>query len=118
MVSVPAEARYVHILRAVVASSAAGLDFSVDAIEDLRLVLDEACGQVLEMSKGAQVLVLEIGQVDHCLELAVHSDGTPVRLPAEDESMAWTILTALADELELQNGQNPRIRLTKSSRRE
>jgi hypothetical protein len=42
-VTVPARAEFLHLIRSVVASVAARRDLSIDAIEDLRLAVDEAC---------------------------------------------------------------------------
>lgn len=117
-VSLPARPEYVHILRSVVASASACMDFTIDAIDDLRLVLDEACGQVLGLSDGATKLSLKIGFGDDSLELTVSTDGD-INHPTESvqDTMAWTILSALADDLKLEDGGSPAIRLTKSNRR-
>lgn len=117
-VSLPAQAEYVHILRSVVASASAVMDFTFDAIDDLRLVLDEACGQVLALSDGATKLNLDIGFGDDSLELRVSSDGgVNGGTESISDTMAWTILSALADDLEVEDGGSPAIRLTKSNRR-
>lgn len=118
-VSLPAQAQYLHILRSVVASAAASLDFTIDAIDDLRLVVDEACGQVLNLSAGATALNLRIGFLDHKLELTVSSDGSMAdKAESVQDSMGWTILSALSDNLELEDGGAPSVRLTKSDRRD
>ncbi len=117
-VSLPAKAEFLHILRSVVASAAATMDFTIDAIDDLRLVIDEACGQVLGLSSGATALTVNIGFLDHSLELTVSTDGTPAEPPESvQDSMAWTILSALSDSLKLQEGDVPAVRLIKSNRR-
>lgn len=117
-VSLPAQARFVYILRSVVASAAAGLDFSIDEIDDLRLVLDEACGQVLELSPGAGSLKLNIAFGEGAMTITVTSDGPPARPPDNhQDSMAWRILSTLSDQVEFMNGQAPAIRLIKSSGR-
>lgn len=118
-VSLPAEAEFLHILRSVVASAAASLDFTIDAIDDLRLVIDEACGQVLRISNGATALHVDIGFGDSTLELRVFTDGTTSGDPEIiKQDMAWTILSALSDRVHLEDGGTPAVRLTKSNRRE
>lgn len=114
-VSLPAEARFVYMLRSVVASAAAGLDFTIDDIDDLRLVLDEACGQVLELSPEASVLKLNISFEERSMTLTVTTDA-PLAQPPPDhqDSMAWRILSTLSDSVEFMDGQDPAIRLTKS----
>lgn len=117
-VSLPAQPEYLHILRSVVASAAATMDFTIDAIDDLRLVVDEACGQVLELSPDSSLLTLSIGTRGDTLELTVSSDGSPARAPESvQHSMAWTILTALSDSVSIEDGGLPAVRLTKSNRR-
>jgi len=117
-VSLPAKAEYLHILRSVVASAAASMDFTIDDIDDLRLVVDEACGQVLSISNGATALNLSIGFSNRAIELTVSTDGKPAQpLESIQETMAWTILSALSDNLQMEDGDVPSVRLTKSHRR-
>ena len=94
------------------------MDFTIDAIDDLRLVVDEACGQVLELSAGATVLTLTIGFLEDALKLKVSSDGTLNQVPDNiQDSMAWTILSALSDSVSIEDGGLPAVLLTKSNRR-
>lgn len=117
-VSLPAQPEFLHILRSVVASAAASQDFTIDAIDDLRLVVDEACGQVLELSPDSAVLTLNIGFGKGSLELTVTGDGSPPAVPEKlQDTMAWTILSALSDSVSLQDGGRPSVKLTKSNRR-
>jgi serine/threonine-protein kinase RsbW len=116
-VSLPAQPEFLHILRSVVASAAASRDFTIDSIDDLRLVVDEACGQVLELSPDSTVLNLTIGFRDGALELTVSGDGSSSKTPEDiKESMAWTILSALSDSVNIEDGSLPAVRLTKSNR--
>lgn len=117
-VSLPAKPEFLHILRSVVASAAASMDFTIDAIDDLRLVVDEACGQVLGISNGASALNLDISFGDSSLELTVSTDGSAAKAPESiKQSMAWTILSALSDTVHLDDGGAPAVSLTKSNRR-
>jgi serine/threonine-protein kinase RsbW len=116
-VSLPAQPEFLHILRSVVASAAASMDFTIDAIDDLRLVVDEACGQVLELSPDSTVLNLTIGFRAGGLELTVSGDGSSSKTSEEiKDSMAWTILSALSDSVDIEDGGLPAVRLTKSNR--
>lgn len=117
-VSLPAQPEFLHILRSVVASAAATQDFTIDAIDDLRLVVDEACGQVLELSPDSTVLTLNIGFENGSMELTVSGDGSTPAVPEKlPDSMAWTILSALSDNVSLQDGVRPSVKFTKSNRR-
>ena len=115
--SVPARADYVHVLRSVVASVAAKLDFSYDDIEDLRLAVDEACAYLLDLRDGPQVLTLSITPRDHTVDVLASVDGTesPDHARSAQSSMVWHLLGALTDEARFEelSGQ-PGIRFKKS----
>jgi len=115
--SVPARVDYVHVLRSVVASVAAKLDFSYDDIEDLRLAVDEACAYLLALRDQPQVLTLAITPRDDTVDVVASVDGAE---SAELErglqsSMVWHLLGALTDEARFEelSGQ-PGIRFKKS----
>ncbi|MDQ4148779.1 MAG: anti-sigma factor [Actinomycetota bacterium] len=95
-VTLPAKGDFVHILRSVVASIAARLDFSVDAIDDLRLLVDEACGQLLSIP-GAEVLTLRLDPSPDSLEMLLSSNGVYSWPPAGQNALSWEILSALSD---------------------
>lgn len=118
-VALPARTEFIHVLRAVMASVAAGEDFSVENIDDLRLVIDEACGQVLRLSADARVLSVDIKTAPGLLELRVFTDGRALQ-PMESirESMAWSILSALSDSVQIEDGQAPALRMTKRAGRD
>jgi serine/threonine-protein kinase RsbW len=114
--SVPARAGYVHVLRSVIASVAAKLDFSYDDIEDLRLAVDESCAYLLGLREGPTVLTLSITPSSHTVDVIASVDGAEAAEPAHglQANMVWHLLGALTDEArsEEQNGQ-PGIRFTK-----
>jgi serine/threonine-protein kinase RsbW len=115
--SVPARADYVHVLRSVVASVAAKLDFPYDDIEDLRLAVDEACAYLLGLRDGPLVLTLSITPWDHTLDVLASVDGAASAEHAQvpQSSMVWHLLGALTDEARFEElrGQ-PGIRFRKS----
>ena len=115
--SVPARADYVHVLRSVVASVAAKLDFSYDDIEDLRLAVDEACAYLLGLRDGPHVLTLSITPQNHTVDVLASVDGvgTAEQPHGAQSSMVWHLLGALTDEarFEEMSGQ-PGIRFKKS----
>jgi len=116
--SVPARADYVHVLRSVVASVAAKLDFSYDDIEDLRLAVDEACAYLLGLREGPTILTLSITPSDGSVDVLASVDGAEAAEQAKglQANMIWHLLGALTDEarFEEQSGQ-PGIRFTKSA---
>ncbi len=117
VVSVPARAEFLHVLRSVVASVAARLDFPYDAIEDLRIAVDEACAQLLSQGKGATQIRLRITPSDGAMDVVASADAPEVVWPpAEAErSLAWQVIEALCDRatLELDDGA-PAVRFSKA----
>ena len=116
--SVPARVDYVHVLRSVIASVAAKLDFSYDDIEDLRLAVDEACAYLLGLRDAPTVLTLSITPSDGTVDVvaSVQGAGGADRTPGAQANMMWHLLGALTDEarFEEQSGQ-PGIRFTKTT---
>jgi len=114
--SVPARADYVHVLRSVIASVAAKLDFSYDDIEDLRLAVDEACAYLLGLREGPTSLSLTITPSGRAVDVLASVDGAEAadRTQALQTSMVWHLLGALTDEARFEeSGGHPGIRFTK-----
>ncbi len=107
MVSVPAQPEYLHVLRSVMASMAASLDFSLETIEDLRMAVDEACTQLLTLSSPERVLTVRASAQPSRLELTASIDAPAVAWPPAgvESTLAWKILSTLADEVDF--GQSP-----------
>jgi serine/threonine-protein kinase RsbW len=115
-VSVPPEAGYVHILRAVTASVAARLPISIDGVEDLRLAVDEACAWLLARGRSESGMTLRLRPLDDRLEAEVSIDAVDGPWPPPDlqQSLPWKILSALVDTLSVDTDVgSPSIRLTK-----
>ena len=115
-VSVPPEAGYVHILRAVTASVAARLPISFDGVEDLRLAVDEACAWLLARGRSTSRMTLRLRPLDDRLEAEVSVDAVddPWPPPEMEQSLPWRILSALVDTLSVDtNGGSPSIRVSK-----
>jgi serine/threonine-protein kinase RsbW len=95
----PADSAYLAVLRTAAAGLASRLNFTLDDIEDLRIAVDEACAMLLPRAAGEAVLEctfeLKPGELDIAVSLPT-ADGT---LPSRD-TFAWTVLTALAGEVD------------------
>ena len=114
--SVPARADYVHVLRSVIASVAAKLDFSYDDIEDLRLAVDEACAYLLGLRDGPTALSLTITPSGRTVDVLASVDGAEAAGRGEglQANMVWHLLGALTDEARFEeSGGHPGIRFTK-----
>jgi serine/threonine-protein kinase RsbW len=98
--TVPARADFVHVLRTVVAAVAARLDFPYDALDDLRMVVDEACSALLGISSPARTLTLKLTPEPDHLEVMVCTDAQDSSWPRPDveRTLAWKVLDALTDE--------------------
>src|SRR5262245_31217690 len=107
-VAVPADAARVHVLRAVTAAVASRMRMSFDAIEDLRLAVDEASAWLLGTNRAARSLILRLAPLEDRLEavVAVDAGDGPWPPPNVEQGLPWRILTALVDTLAL--GTDPR----------
>ena len=117
VVSVPASPGYVNLIRAVTASVASRVPLSFDAIEDLKLAVDEGCARLLAVSRAATRLQLRLTISDEGLEAAVSIDAEagPWPPPNIEETFSWRVLSALVDTVALDlDAGAPSVRMTKS----
>jgi serine/threonine-protein kinase RsbW len=93
--SIPADSAYIAVPRSVVGNLAARNNFTVDAIDDLRIAVDEACSLLLpQASDGVLDLVFAISPP----HLTVSTTATvPNGWKPDTTSFGWTVLTALVE---------------------
>ncbi|MEV8375801.1 anti-sigma regulatory factor [Kribbella sp. NPDC056861] len=93
--SIPADSAYIAVPRSVVGNLAARNNFTVDAIDDLRIAVDEACSLLLpQASDGVLDLVFAIAPP----QLTVSTTATvPNGWKPDTSSFGWTVLTALVE---------------------
>jgi serine/threonine-protein kinase RsbW len=95
----PALGAYLSVVRTATASLASRLDFTLDDIEDLRIAVDEACAMLLSQAVAG-------ADLECTFELAADAIAVSVRVPTLDgvpptrDTFAWTVLTALAGEVD------------------
>ena len=53
--TIPGDARYLRVARMVASSVATLSDFDVDAVDDLRIAVDELCGVLVERGGGSAI---------------------------------------------------------------
>jgi serine/threonine-protein kinase RsbW len=98
-IRLPADSAYLSVLRTATAGLAARLDFTLDEIEDLRIAVDEACAMLLP---GA----IETAQLSCRFVLEPDTLAVTVTLPTERgqlperDTFSWTVLSALAGEVD------------------
>jgi serine/threonine-protein kinase RsbW len=112
----PAQGAYLSVLRTATASLASRLDFTLDDIEDLRIAVDEACAMLLPQAVAGADLecAFELSTDAIAVNVSVPTlDGTP---PSRD-TFAWTVLTALAGEVDARAGVDKIVTISLLKRR-
>ena len=98
-VSVPARPDYLPVLRSTTATLGASTRLSIDAIDDLRIAVDEAFALLAPLASGPRSATLELTSTSEVviatLRVAVDPDGWPPR--DLEESLAWRVLVGLMD---------------------
>ncbi|KLL11727.1 anti-sigma factor [Protofrankia sp. BMG5.30] len=114
--TLPAASAYLSVLRTATASLAARADFTLDDIEDLRIAVDEACALLLLSAVPGSGLEctfeLSPGVIDVSVTV-LSLDGEPPSV----ETFAWTVLTALADEVSSSVDADSRVTIVLRKRR-
>lgn len=98
-IRLPADSAYLSILRTATAGLAARLDFTLDEIEDLRIAVDEACAMLLPHAVDTAQLSCRFQLHPAALEVTVTIPTTRGQLPERD-TFSWTVLSALAGEVD------------------
>jgi serine/threonine-protein kinase RsbW len=115
-IRLPADSAYLSVLRTATAGLAARLNFTLDEIEDLRIAVDEACAMLLPHSiVGAQLTCwfrLSVETLEVTVTIAT-SDG---ELPQKD-TFSWTVLTALAGDVETGSNEDREVWIRLRKRR-
>ena len=103
-IETPATGEYLAVVRAAATGLAAGLDFTYEQIDDLRIAVDEACAQLMAHRAGAATLRVAYSVETAALRIEVTVDGAgdgggpPDPLPRD--TFSWQILRAVADEVD------------------
>jgi len=110
----PAASAYLSVLRTATAGLAARLDFTLDEIEDLRIAVDEACAMLLVTAVPGSDLSCSFEMVPgstgtgSSMRVSVSVLSTDGRAPSRD-TFAWTVLTALAGEVDSRVDADDRV---------
>ena len=92
---IPADTAYVSLARSVAASMAARADLTVDHLEDVRLAVDEAVSQLIHDASDGSITIHFMVQGDG---LAIEVTAPATKELARD-TFAWTVLSALVDDV-------------------
>ncbi|MCW2620641.1 MAG: putative anti-sigma regulatory factor, serine/threonine protein kinase [Frankiales bacterium] len=107
----PAAGAYLSVLRTATASLASRLDFTIDDIEDLRIAVDEACAMLLVQAVPGAELECSFLLTGHAIQVDVTVPTLDGEQPSRD-TFAWTVLTALAGEVDSAVDADKRVTLT------
>ncbi len=109
---VPAQAEYVAVLRAAAGAIASRLEFTLDDIDDLRILIDEAASLLL--TSGAEgTLHCEIETADETIHFRLRAQ-LAAEAATPEEGFAWSILRALAHEVSSEtDGRGQMISVTR-----
>jgi serine/threonine-protein kinase RsbW len=99
VIKLPAVGAYLSVLRTATAGLAARLDFTLDEIEDLRIAVDEACAMLLAQAVAGATLECEFELLGDAMKISVSALTEDGREPSRD-TFAWTVLSALAGEVD------------------
>jgi serine/threonine-protein kinase RsbW len=99
IIKLPAVGAYLSVLRTATAGLAARLDFTLDEIEDLRIAVDEACAMLLASALAGASLDCEFEVLSDALRVSVTVETEDGQQPSRD-TFAWTVLSALAGEVD------------------
>lgn len=105
-ITLPATSAYVAVLRTAAAGVAARMEFTLDDVQDLRMLVDEACAVLLPSAVPGSGLQAEFDVDPEGLDVSVRvNTGGPWEPP--NDSFAWMVLTTLADPVDVSttNGQ-------------
>ena len=98
-IRLPADSAYLSVLRTATGGLAARLDFTLDEIEDLRIAVDEACAMLLSQAIDDAALTCRFRLIPETLEVTVMIPTRDGQLP-ERNSFSWTVLAALAGDVD------------------
>lgn len=107
-VRLPATSAYLSVLRTATAGLAAQLDFTLDEIEDLRIGVDEACAMLLTQAVPDTDLECEFELLGDAMRVCVAVQTVDGRAPSRD-TFAWTVLTALAGNVDARVEEGKRV---------
>lgn len=99
-ITLPASSAYVAVLRTAAAGVAARMEFTLDDVEDLRMLVDEACAVLLPSARSGTSLVARFDVDTEGLDVSV-AVVTSKPWQAPHDSFAWTVLTALGDPVDV-----------------
>ena len=116
VIKLPAVGAYLSVLRTATAGLAARLDFTLDEIEDLRIAVDEACAMLLVGALPGASLDCRFELLGVAMKVSVTVATEDGQEPSRD-TFAWTVLSALAGEVDSSVDMENRVTISLLKRR-
>jgi serine/threonine-protein kinase RsbW len=106
-IRIPADTAHVALLRAAASALAARLDFPVDRITELQIVVDEVCSRLMAVTESPSRITMELTPAENGIDISATSDGQ--RRVGRELLSEWSrvILEAIARDIrpEMQDGR-------------
>ena len=99
LIRIPADTRHVALLRAAASALAARLDFPIDRITELQIVVDEVCSRLMAVSESPGQITMNLRPTEDGIDIEAATEG-PRRVGKELLS-EWSrvILEAIARDI-------------------
>ena len=98
VLTVPAQTAYVRLVRSATAAVSAQADFPIDTMDDLTIAVDEAFAIVIDEAPPEGEVTVTFTVSGNTVRIDVSADTTSGH-PVAHNTFAWTVLTALVDEV-------------------
>lgn len=109
----PAESRYLHIVRLTAAGAAVEAGLDAEEVEDVKIAVDELCSVAVAAANGGALLSIEFVAVDGGLQVEA---TIPTSATIELDEMGRAILGATVDAFACDDRHPGGFHLTKSHR--
>ena len=99
-----ARATLIPTVRTVAADLAARADLDLDAIDDLRMAVDEACTTLVRLTTEDESLLCVFTLVRDGIEFSVRTRAAWAGAQVSTESFGWRVLQTLTDDVRVLDG--------------
>ncbi len=98
-VRIPGDTSHVALLRAAASALAARMDFPIDRITELQIVVDEVCSRLMAVTETPTHITMELRPADHGIDLIARTEGP--RRSGRELLSEWSrvILEAIARDI-------------------
>ncbi|MDQ2708871.1 MAG: ATP-binding protein [Actinomycetota bacterium] len=100
----PARAALIPTVRTVASDLAGRADLDLDAIDDLRMAVDEACTTLVRLTTEEDTLTCIFTLTHDGIEVSVRTRAAWAGAKVSTDSFGWRVLQTLADEVEARAG--------------